>query len=273
MHRNVGVLAVSTLLATALAAPAAEPPEATGDAAACLYVPPWLEDRVVYYLPFEGDLKTPRVNRVDLETVLSRGSPAPGLTGTGLQDPKPANSAGPVSLRGSALTPSRPLTLSLWWRLDAPMTAETCFHLLTLQGGGMVSNFVRGQRAWCGLKASPYVLQVYNYEGIANINGLWHGNAWVEPQVWHHVAMVFSHAAAVDVYWDGTLRSHYAVRGRPFAAADGGSLEIGPNWLFHPMTLDDLMVLDRALSADEVAAYVLAVRSLSQVEFPVLGPE
>jgi hypothetical protein len=151
------------------------------------------------------------------------------------------------------------------------MAAETCFHLLTLRGGrGIVSNFVRGKGDWCGLAEPRFVFQVVYYEGIPDINGIWHGDAWVEPAIWHHAAMVFSNAAEVDVYWDGVRRSHYAIKGRPFRAADGGAVEIGPNWLFHPMTLDDLMVVDRALSANEIAAYVLAVQRLRQVGFPVL---
>jgi hypothetical protein len=153
------------------------------------------------------------------------------------------------------------------------MAAETCFHLLTLSGGGMVSNFVRGRGEWCGLGEPTYVIQIYNYEGIANVNGIWHGNAWMEPQVWHHVAMVFANATDVTVYWDGSPRSHHAIKGRPFNVRDGGTLEIGPDWLFHPMTLDDVMVLDRALTAAEVAAYVQAVQRLREVAFPVLGRE
>jgi hypothetical protein len=272
MHRNAR-LPIAAGLQVALAVAAAAATADDGRASACLYLPPWLEDRVVYYHPFEGDLRSPMVNLIGAETVVLRGTAAPGLAGTGLQDPQPGNSAGPVSLRSPALTPSRPLTLSLWWRLDAPMAAESCFHLLTLSGGGMVSNFVRGQGEWCALREPTYVLQVYNYEGIANINGIWHGNAWVEPQVWHHVAMVFGNASEVDVYWDGILRSHYAIKGRAFGVRDGGTLDVGPNWLFHPMTLDDLMVLDRALSAEEVAAYVLAVRQLRGIGWPVAAAE
>ena len=243
-----------------------------GSPSTCLYIPPWLEDRVVYYNAFEGDPKTAQVNRIAADTIVTRGVLTPGLAGNGLQDPTPTNSAGPVSLRSPALSPHRPLTLSLWWRLDAPMAAETCFHLLTLRGGrGMVANFVRGKGEWCALTEPRYVFQVVYYEGIPDINGIWHGDAWVEPAVWHHTAMVFSHAAEVTVYWDAVLRSHYAIKGRPFNLGDGGTLEVGPNWLFQPMTLDDLMVVDRALSAGEIAAYVLAVQRLRQVEFPVLG--
>ena len=267
MHTTIRILALAALLSATACLPAAELP-----AAACLYLPPWLEDRVVYYQPFEGDPKAPVINRIQAETGVARGTLVPGLAGKGLQDATPAKSAGPVTLRSPALRPDRPLTLSVWWRLDAPLAAETCFHLLTLRGGrGMVANFVRGKGDWCALTEPRFVFQVVYYEGIPAINGIWHGDAWVEPAVWHHAAMVFRNAAEVDVYWDGTRRSHYAIKGRPFTVTDGGSVEIGPNWLFHPMTLDEVMVVDRALSAEEVAAYVLAVQHLREVGFPVLG--
>lgn len=265
---------IALLLATGavlLAAPAAAPLPAS-PASACLSIPPWLEDRVVYYQPFEGDPMAPVINRIKAETLVTRGTLVPGLAGSGLQDAKPANSAGPIVLRSPVLTPHRPLTFSFWWRLDAPMAAETCFHLLTLRGApGMVSNFVRGKGEWCALTEPRFVFQVVYYEGIPDINGIWDGNAWVEAGVWHHVAMVCRNATEVEVYWDGVRRSHHAIKGRPFAARDGGALEIGPNWLFHPMTLDEIIVVDRTLSADEIAAYVLAVQRLREVAFPVLG--
>lgn len=265
--RRLPIAAAAVLLASVTAA--AQPSAGEGSAAAWSYIPPWLESGLVYYNPFEGDPRQPPVNRLGAETVIPRGLLAAGLAGAGLQDPRPAGSEPLVTLRSAALTPDRPLTLAVWWRLDAPMAAETCFHLLTLSGAGMVSNFVRGKGEWCALAQPTYVLQVYNYEGIANINEIWRGDAWVEPQVWHHTAIVFRHAAEVDVYWDGVLRSHHAIRGRSFAAGDGGTLAVGPHWLFHPMTLDDLVVLDRALSADEVAAYVLAVQRMRSVGFPL----
>ena len=140
----------------------------------------------------EGDQVVPVINRIQAETGVARGTLVPGLAGKGLQDATPAKSAGPVTLRSPALRPDRPLTLSVWWRLDAPLAAETCFHLLTLRGGrGMVANFVRGKGDWCALTEPRFVFQVVYYEGIPAINGIWHGDAWVEPAVWHHAAMVF----------------------------------------------------------------------------------
>jgi len=73
----------------------------------------------------------------------------------------------------------------------------------------------------------------------------------------------------VCVYWDGRLRSELTVKGRLFAGGDLiQSIDLGPTWLAHPMTVDELLVLDRALSGEEVADYVTAVRKLAERRFP-----
>ena len=46
-------------------------------------------------------------------------------------------------------------------------------------------------------------------------------------------------------------------------------MELGASDNGPAMTLDEVVVLDRALSADEIGAYVTAVRALTQVHFPV----
>ena len=74
------------------------------------------------------------------------------------------------------------------------------------------------------------------------------------------------------MYWDGELRSDHSVRGRPFRAGDGGTVELGPTWLFHPMTVDELLVLDRGLTGEEVRGYVAAVRQLAALEWADVLP-
>lgn len=51
-------------------------------------------------------------------------------------------------------------------------------------------------------------------------------------------------------------------------AGDVSRAELGCTWLTHPMTVDEILVLDRALSADEVRDYVTAVRKLAEIGFP-----
>jgi len=239
-----------------------------GDPANCLRIPPELEARVLYYHSFANGLDQPEVNLVKarLQKPIAQVQPG-GLTGPGLAFAADAKKPQGMALLSPEFRPSRPLTISFWWRFDAPMKPETGFHLLTLRGGGIIANFVRGKGKWCGLRQPTYVQQVYYFKGINNRNQLG-GRAWLEPGEWHHTVMVLRNANRVQVYWDGALRTDYAIRGRAFTPNDGGTLEIGPNGRQHPMTIDEILVLDRALDADEVHAYATAVRHLRELLTP-----
>lgn len=240
-------------------------------AATCLYIPPEFEARVVYYHPFERELDEPLINRIDATFAAAEGTLVDGLAGRGFRvSDRESSKSGAVRLRCPHLTPARPITISMWWRLDREMAPETCFHLATLSGKGIISNFVRGRGQWCALKQPTFVFQVYYFEGVRNHNGVWHGSAWFEPDTWHHVAMTVSSATTVRIYWDGKLRSDHAVKGRPFRKQDGGALELGPTWLFHPMTIDEIMIIDRALTAAEIRDYVTAVQRLAEIAVPVV---
>ena len=262
-------IAAALLVGGARLCAAGEAPPSHGPAD-FLYIPPAFEQRVLVYHSFAIRPDTPEINRVEARMVTAGGDAGSGLTGPGhhvARSPK----GGGLSIRSPALSPHRPLTIAMWWRLEADMLPETCFHLVTVRGGGMVANFVRGKGQWCALREPRYVFQVHYYKGIRNHNGIWHGNAWMDAGVWHHVAMTIANAATVRVYWDGRLRSDYSVRGRPFREGDGGTVELGPTWLFHPMTVDEILILDRALTADEVADYVTAVRRLHGIGAPVMA--
>jgi hypothetical protein len=236
-----------------------------GEPADCLRIPPDLESRTLFYHSFAHGLQQADVNPVKATIQMPTAKVGPdGLTGPGLAFAERSKKPAALVLSSPEFRPCRPLTLSFWWRLDQPMKPETCFHLLTLRGGGIVSNFVRGKGGWCGLKQPTYVNQVYYFKGMNNHNQLG-GRVWFEPGDWHHTAMVFRNANRVQVYWDGALRTDYAIRGRPFNAKEGGTLEIGPTWLFHPMTIDEILVLDRALDGTEIQAYMTSVQRLSEL--------
>ena len=267
MHAHTGVISLALCLAgTGLCGGGDTTPSHA--AAEFLYIPPALEPRVLLYHSFADGPSAPELNRIGARVNTTTGSLDAGLTGPGFRVTLNPKSSG-LTIRSPALSPHRQLTISLWWRLEADMAPETCFHLVTIRGSpGMVANFVRGKGQWCALKEPRYVFQVHYYEGIRNYNGIWHGNAWTTSGVWHHTVMTVSSSATVRVYWDGSPRSDYSIRGRPFREGDGGTVELGPTWLFHPMTIDEIVVLDRALTASEVVDYVTAVRRLHEIAAP-----
>ena len=50
------------------------------------------------------------------------------------------------------------------------------------------------------------------------------------------------------------------------------SIQWGSHRLGHAMTIDELIVLDRALGAEQVADHVTAVQKLAEVDFPFEEP-
>ena len=83
------------------------------------------------------------------------------------------------------------------------------------------------------------------------------------------VAISVSGAADIRIYWDGQERTRHSPKGRIFKEGEINAAELGHSGNRPAMTLDEIVVLDRALSADEVLAYVTAVKALAQVKFPV----
>jgi hypothetical protein len=59
------------------------------------------------------------------------------------------------------------------------------------------------------------------------------------------------------------------VKGRFFSADDVvRTISLGSSWLAHPMTIDEVLVLDCAMTADQIAAYVTATNKLAEIGFP-----
>jgi hypothetical protein len=243
------------------AAPSAAPSAATAAesaAARCLYLPPEFAPHVVFYHTFDDGPDRPEINRLGAKVQAAAAAPA-GLTGRGID--------GSLRLGGLAIGLGRPITVSLWWRLNEPLKVDGGFGLLALNGRGWVSNFVRSG-PWCGLKEPHFVTQVYNWPNVSNVNGVGDA-ARVREGAWHHAALVVSAASRVQVYWDGALRSDFHVNGRPFGAGDViQSMHLGQDGPSRPMTIDEVLVLDAALGADAVRDYASGVRQLAAVGFP-----
>ena len=238
------------------------------------YIPPDVADRVRFYHSFERGADSPEIDLLGGKVSAdAEGWCDAGLTGRGyrigkLPTGKPAAKRG-LTLRDVTIGLNRPVTVSMWWRLDEPMKAETCFHLIGLHAQqGYLSNFVRGKGGWCALTRPTFVVQVYRFAGIADVNGIRFGDAWVEHGKWHHAAVTVSAGSQVTVYWDGRPRSSFPVKGRLFTGKDVvRTISLGSSWLAHPMTIDEVLILDCAMRGEQIADYVTAVRKLAEMEF------
>lgn len=242
-------------------------------------VPPWLEPCVAYHHAFEGSPEQPDLNAAQIVTDLSARqgyregdepikpitSTEAGFVGRALhvQDWR-----APLVLRGAALSPHRPLTLLMWWALPYDLTIDGGYSLFQLNGHGMVALFSRGKGEWCALQRPAGVFQVYYFNGIQNVNGIYDydllGHYDLRAGVWHHSAVVFRRATTAQVYTDGKLVFEVTISGREFSAEDQlHNLIIGG-----PLLVDELMVLDRAVEGDMIADYYEGSRRLREYLAP-----
>ena len=235
-----------------------------------LSVPPFLEDRLVYYRGFERADGTPAIDALDARPTGRLAVGPGGIRGRCAASDR----AQALVLRSPAFSPHRPLSVAFWWALRDEPTPETCFGLFHLSGGrGYVSHFSRGKGTWCALARPAAILQVWNFPGIRNVNGIYDRDlaAHVELRAgaWHHAAIVFRGASLVEVYTDGRRAWSARLRGRPFAESDGVcDLVVGSRRGIR-MALDEVMVFRRALAAEEIRTYVAAIRQMRAVGYPV----
>ena len=227
-----------------------------------LSLPPSWDDRIIYYHGFDKNPQEPEINLKGLKIMCTSPKTVDdGIFGKALScDPKQ-----PFRINGEALSVSKPLTFMTWWRLDEDMKEETCFHLITLSGKGIISNFVRGKGEWCALKEPTYISQIHGFGSIPNHNNPWGGRAFFEKGQWHHCAISVGNANEVKIYWDGKLKELIMAKGRKFAPDDVSVAEFGTNWLSHPMSIDEIIIVDRTLSEDEISEYVNALESLQRL--------
>ncbi len=232
-----------------------------------LYIPPDLARSVVFYHSFSRGADRPEINLLKARIVGTKDAQlAPALTGSGYRS---AGGKARLGLTALSRPLTKPITVSLWFRLEEPMKPETSFHLISLRANGYISNFVRGKGQWCALKEPTFVVQLYRFPGISNVNGIRFGDAWLPERKWHHAAVSVSEGSRVRVYWNARLRSDLTTKGRLFNAGDVvKSIDLGPHWLAHPMTIDEILILNRPLSPADVRAYVTAVRKLADARFP-----
>jgi hypothetical protein len=230
-----------------------------------LGIPPYLEDRLIYYNSFDSPDGKPEIVTIAAKSTEGprRGVSAPtrGVIG------RCTDTA--VRLRSSAFSPHRPLTISFWWALQEDAKVDGAFGLFHLANGrGFISHFSRGKGQWCALDRPAGVLQVYYLHGIQNVNGIydrdWMAHIALKAGVWHHTALTFSAGSVVILYTDGIPVYAVHLRGRDFAETDAlHDLSIG-NRGGAPLWVDEVIILQRVLTPDEIAEYVRIVTSMRQ---------
>ncbi len=236
-------------------------------------VPPWLVDCVIYHNACDDRPETPDVNIAPIGTVpgahrgqveVTRG---PIITTQSAFIGKSVHVQdwrAPLMLRSPVLSPHRPLTLAFWWALPADLKLEGGYSLFELTGAGYIGLFCRGKGQWCALQRPAGVFQVYYFDGIQSVNGIYDydilAHMDLRAGVWHHSAVVFRQATTAQVYTDGKPVFEVTIKGREFSEKDGLiSLALGG-----PLYLDEIMVLDRAIDGDMIADYVRGVARLRE---------
>lgn len=258
------------LLALALGAGAGEGRVDSAPYAACsahVTLPPFLENRLLYFHSFAKP--EPDVNALGFESPKKPAVAAEGfsggcavLKGELVLQPSKQPGAKPLSL-------DRPLTIGFWWCAPdgLPANAGGGFFSVNCQHG-YLSNFIRGG-PWCELRDSANVFQVYSFPGMGNYNGIFdytfrQGVALGKDQ-WHCTVLTVSNASEMRLYVDGKLAAEFAARGRSFTASDAVQRLAFGSFPGAGLYVDELMILDVALSAEQVAFCYEAVRSLRQV--------
>jgi hypothetical protein len=181
-----------------------------------------------------------------------------GLFGRGLQ----TESSPVLALRGAALSPHRPLTISFWWCLSRDLPLDGGFGQFGLTGKGFLNAFVSGKGEWCALQKPAGVCQVYNFAGIQNVNGIYDFDLMksldLRANIWHHSAAVLRGANLFQFYTDGKLVSEISSSGRAWEVEDDlQNLQVGGG-----VVLDDIAILNRAVDGELLADYARGLRQL-----------
>lgn len=223
--------------------------------------PPWFSESLVYYNDFEAEGFEPLVCAEGLETTAPTGEPQLGMLGSGALT---GGEGGPFVLRGPGLSPHRPLTVSLWWALPEDLPIDGGFGLMDLTGQGYVGLFCRGKGEWCGLQRPAGVFQIYYFDGIQDLNGIYDfdlaSSLDLTAGAWHHTAVVFRRASAVSIYTDGELTYEAMTVGRPFREEDGLTQLVIPGRAI----IDEVAVLNRAIDGPLLVDYVRGIRRLRE---------
>lgn len=227
-------------------------------------LPPFLDARVIYFNGFESPEGDPPIVRKKIAHPKSmQGEPADGgYAGRALR----LTGRDRLALEGEALSPVEGRTLGFWWCLDEALPHNGGFGLFAWRGRGRryLSHFARGG-PWCGLRDSALVMQVYNFDGIRNVNGILdrhlRDHVALTAGAWHHTAVTVTGGSRMTVYLDGVRVGTAQMLGRTLRPADAlNRLEIGGSG--KGMRIDEVTVLDVSLKEEEVGYWVKTMTML-----------
>lgn len=218
---------------------------------------------ILYYDSF-GDSNGPDVVSIDLRkfTRAARYKKKDGisgaygvlLSGTGLY------------LEGTAISLRHNRTLSYWFKFAEalPENGGGSFFANVEQGAKkpkFLSVFARGG-PWCALDDTALVAQCQNFKDMHDVSTIVDRafRRHYAAGIWHHFALT-SNGKDILIYLDGRLVASMTMT-RPLREDDNlNGLRIG-EYGSVPFQIDELMILDLALPASQVQAYVAANQSL-----------
>jgi hypothetical protein len=223
--------------------------------------PRWFSENAIVYGSFDA---APQNTLFERSSGVEVVEPVPPRRTGGFIGDALDTTGRPLRLQGACLSPHRPWTLSFWWALPADLPVDGGFGLFGLSGKGYIGAFVRGKGDWCALQRPAGVLQLYYFAGMRNVNDIYDMDVArtlaLRARVWHHTAAVFRMGSVVELYNDGSLASRIITTGRAFRPEDDmRNLEIGGG-----VWLDEVALLNRAVSADQIADYVQGMRQIAE---------
>lgn len=234
-----------------------------------LTVPPALVERVIYFNSFTDGPDTPEMNDAGAKPLgkVQGKVVQDGFSGKGLR----LGARETYTADSPRFRPDKPITVSMWWRLEdaMPHNSGASFFRLTNRGRGYISVFSRGG-PWCALKDTALVLQVYNFKGLRDVNAIlnrrFRQTVQLDDATWHHLVLTASMGSRIKLFLDGKRVALVNLKGRTLDQSDAlNTLHLGSYG--RGMVIDDLMVLDVSLSDKQVSDFYNSMTGLREIGY------
>ena len=226
--------------------------------------PEYFKDSIIYYNNFETKINPFNIKeKLKKEHIVENGF-------SGKSYLSEARWRDGVILISDKLSPHNSLSISVWWALKEKHKEGSSFEILSLKGKGYISVFTRGggKDTWCALKKPAGVLQVYNFPGIRNINGIYKVDIGsvlnLGKNQWNNTIITFTAGKNIKLYHNGNLFAEYNLSGRSFKKEDKiNSLSFGYGGM-EKIYLDEILILKRVLNEEEIKEYYNMIEGLKE---------